>query len=414
MGDISESVRDLYERQPHPAPLASLDDFISGRRLANLSPHHYFHFYWPHRRRKKDLDILVAGCGSSLAAVLAVQNPEARVVGVDLSDANLAATRTLVEKHGLQNLTLHRMPLERVSELGQEYDLVNCCGVLHHTPDPDVGLRALRSVLRTDGRMCIMVYAKYGRLGVYMMQDYARRLGIGLSPNEIGALRLVLQTMGPDHPLMPFARRYFDDMKRDFAVADTFLHPCDRAYTTSEVREWLARCDVKFCRWEKQAPYMPQYSPLAQTPHIERLLSLPETEREAAMELFWGNMTKHEFIACRNDTPDAAIQIDFHSPASRNFIPISRRGLGTNRKNLPIGISAEVFQNDPSAVLPPIRLNPGQENVLTLISQENLTIAQIAAKSGLQGETRDVERQVCDFVRQLYDYDIIFVKTCSE
>jgi hypothetical protein len=52
-------------------------------------------------------------------------------------------------------------------------------GVLHHLPDPELGLKALRGVLEPDGAMHVMVYAAYGRGGIYMVQDYCRLLGIG-------------------------------------------------------------------------------------------------------------------------------------------------------------------------------------------------------------------------------------------
>ena len=71
------------------------------------------------------------------------------------------------------------------------FDLIVCTGVLHHLADPDAGLRALRSVLNPKGAMYLMVYAPYGRTGVYMLQDYCRRLGIGTSEQEISELMAV-------------------------------------------------------------------------------------------------------------------------------------------------------------------------------------------------------------------------------
>ncbi len=51
------------------------------------------------------------------------------------------------------------------------FDYIDCCGVLHHLPDPAAGLRALLSVLAPDGGLGLMVYAPHGRTGVYMVQD---------------------------------------------------------------------------------------------------------------------------------------------------------------------------------------------------------------------------------------------------
>ena len=77
-----------------------------------------------------------------------------------------AYERVLQRKYNLENLELHQLPIERVHEIGRSFDLVVCTGVLHHLPDPDCGLRALRDVLRPSGAMRLMVYARYGRTGI--------------------------------------------------------------------------------------------------------------------------------------------------------------------------------------------------------------------------------------------------------
>jgi SAM-dependent methyltransferase len=88
----------------------------------------------------------------------------------------LRHTRDLQRKYKLENLELHQLPIERIRELGRSFDLIVCTGVLHHLLDPDLGLRALRAVLRPHGAMRLMVYAPYGRAGIYMMQEYCRRV----------------------------------------------------------------------------------------------------------------------------------------------------------------------------------------------------------------------------------------------
>ena len=83
--------------------------------------------------------------------------------------------------------------LRTSAELGRTFDQVVCTGVLHHLPDPDLGLRALRDVLRPQGAMHLMVYALYGRAGIYMMQEYCRLLGISSSDTD-------LRDLGDDAP----------------------------------------------------------------------------------------------------------------------------------------------------------------------------------------------------------------------
>ena len=132
----SEEVREFYERMPYPAPLTSLDEH---RDLYEnpLRRRAEFHLIWPDKRPRENQEILVAGCGTSQAARYALREPDARITAIDVSDASLRHTRDLQRKHNLENLELHKLPIESVSELGRTFDLVVCTGVLHHLPDPD-------------------------------------------------------------------------------------------------------------------------------------------------------------------------------------------------------------------------------------------------------------------------------------
>ena len=71
---------------------------------------------------------LVAGCGTSQAAALALREPEARVTAIDISETSLRHTRELKQKYGLQNLGLHRLAIERPGRSGQVFDEIVCTG----------------------------------------------------------------------------------------------------------------------------------------------------------------------------------------------------------------------------------------------------------------------------------------------
>ena len=201
----SDEVRDFYERMPYPAPLTSLDahrDLYKDRDRRRAE----FHLMWPAKRPGGGQDILIAGCGTSQAARYALREPDARITAIDVSDTSLRHTRDLQRKYKLENLELHQLPIERVRELGRSFDLVVCTGVLHHLPDPDYGLRALREVLRPTGAMRLMVYARYGRAGIYMMQEYCRLLEIEASLTDLqNAPRRARSVAGGPPDLRPFA-----------------------------------------------------------------------------------------------------------------------------------------------------------------------------------------------------------------
>ena len=279
LSDSSPEVRAFYERMPYPAPLTSLDEHRDlyqnpDRRRAQ------FHLIWPTEPLRENLEILVAGCGTSQAARYALREPKARVTGIDLSETSLRHTSDLQQKYDLKNLELHQLPVERVGELGRTFDQIVCTGVLHHLPDPDLGLRALRDVLNPNGAMQLMVYAAYGRAGIYMIKEYCRLLGITSSDEDLRDLGATLKALPGDHPLALAMRGAFDFDNPD-ALADALLHPIDRAYTVPELYDLLERCGMSFGRWTEQAPYLAQCGVLAKTPHAARLAALPPPQEHA-------------------------------------------------------------------------------------------------------------------------------------
>src|SRR6516162_571173 len=319
-GEGDNAVRTFYESHPYPAPLHDLDRHRElyrnpdRRRALSL-------LLWPTEKPPAHREILVAGCGTSQAATYALREPDAHVTAIDISETSLHHTRELQQKYSLRNLDLHRLATEQVQELGQTFDHIVCTGVLHHLPDPDTGLRALRNVLRPDGAMHLMVYAAYGRAGIYMMQEYCRLLGVGATAQELHDLGMTVGALSADHPIAAVAKRAKDFRNPD-ALADALLHPQDRAYSVPQLYAWLQRCGLSFGRWFEQAPYLPQCGAIAKMPHTARLAALAPPLQHAAVELLRGTMTKHNFIAYRDDCRGESQRIAFGGNTGRGWVPL--------------------------------------------------------------------------------------------
>lgn len=398
----SGDVRSFYERMPYPAPLVNLEQHIEL-------------FKNPERRRMQSLRlfpggapsgsqcILVAGCGTSQAAKVALREPGSRVIAVDISNTSLTHLRALQRKYKLDNLELHQLSLLDVSALKLTFDQIICTGVLHHLPDPDQGLRALRDVLKPDGALQIMVYAHYGRVGIYMIQDYCRRLGITTSDQDLDALGATLRHLPDDHPLSPLLHKFRDFTQRH-ALADALLHPQDRAYTVPQLHEWLDRCGITFGRWLEQAPYLPQCGSIAHTPLAARLRALPEAEQFAAVELFRGSIDQHSFVAYRDDRAKTAQQVRFDGDHWRQLIPVRLPWIKVVREKLPAGSHA-------------VLLNPVHKHrdlFLPVNAAEHRLFEQIDNKRTLgdiaqERETKDGVNRVSDFFQTLWQHDLIVI-----
>ena len=204
-----------------------------------------------------------------------------------VSAKSIAFTQELKHKYALDNLEVRQLSVERVAALGESFDHIVCTGVLHHLSDPDAALRALRGALAPNGALHLMVYAPYGRAGVYILQDYCRCLGIGHTDAEICDLAASLKTLPPDHPLAPLLRSSAD-FASSAGVADALLHPQDRSYSVPQLMEFLERAGLAFGRWVRQAPYLPWCGALASAPHHSKLIELTAERQYAAIELFRG------------------------------------------------------------------------------------------------------------------------------
>ena len=335
---IQDVVRDFYDRHPYPLPVENLDSYgqtwqDEGKRQAD------FHLHWPNKAYRKDLKVLVAGCGTSQAVKHAMRQPAAHVVGIDISETSIRHSEELKRKYQLTNLDVFQLPIERASELDRYFDKIVCTGVLHHLPDPAQGLRALRGVLESDGVMNLMVYAAYGRAGVYMLQEYCRILGIGHTDHDIQKLVKTLEALPRNHALARLLGEVRDFQNKD-ALADALLNPQDRAYTVQQLFDLIDGCGMKFCRWIRQAPYLTQCGSLARTPHADLIAKLPRKEQYAAVELFRGTMLRHNLIICRDDQPGEDPLDCMQNDGWQTLIPIRLPETICVRKRLPPGAAA--------------------------------------------------------------------------
>jgi len=336
--DVAEEVREFYERYPYPPPVDNLDSYRKHwddreKRRAD------FHLYWPACPYREDQSILVAGCGTSQAAKYALRWPAAQTTAIDCSATSVRRTERLKQKYNLGNLQIHQLAIEQIGDLGMSFDQVVCTGVLHHLADPDAGLRALRSVLKRDGAMQLMVYAPYGRAGIYMLQEFCRRVGIRAADGEIRDLIRALCTLPPGHPLQTLLSQT-PDFRNEAALADALLHPQDRAYSIPQLFDLIEKGGLTFGRWIKQAPYSVHCGLIAKLPQASRIAALTPAQQYAAVELFRGTMVRHSVIAYRSDGEICKQQPSFTGGAWPAYIPIRMADTICVRDRLPRGAAA--------------------------------------------------------------------------
>jgi len=395
---VSVEVQAFYERYPYPPPIDDLDAYRRRwqdreRRRAD------FHLFWPTRPYREDYSILVAGCGTSQAAKHAIRWPGARITGIDFSATSVEHTDQLKRKYKLDNLQVLQLPLEQAGDLGKTFDQVICTGVLHHLPDPGVGLRALRSVLEPQGAVHLMVYAPYGRTGIYMLQEFCRRVGFRAPAGDIRELLAALKALPATHPLTRLLQEA-PDFRSEAGLADALLHPQDRAYSVPQLLEFLRANGLTFGRWLRQAPYSLQAGLMSQIPRALRAAQLPLEDQYAAAELFRGSMMRHAVIAYRDDNPDVP-RIRFDDDSWLGYIPIRVSDTVTIRERLPAGCAAILINRAHSHtdICLPIRADEMQ--LLGAIDGKRTIREMLASKA-----ERDVARSL--FERLWWHDQVVF------
>ena|ERR1700674_128466 len=332
-----------YEQFPYPAR----DPEDDRRRLIgtwlddlDILNHHCFRGEYPFRRGFR---VLVAGGGTGDGTIFLahqLRDTDAEIVHLDLSTASIGIARERARIRGLTNIRWVQASLLDLPtlDLGR-FDFINCVGVLHHLPDPEAGLDVLLSSLADNGAMAILVYAQYGRTGVYQLQSLMRLLnqGVDNGRQKIDNARAVLVQL----PATNWFRRG-EDLFRDHEAGgdaglyDLLLHSRDRAYTVPELYDWLVDrrgLTIQFSDVHRgRVPYeVETYLGGGDPGLLARAQRLPQRQQQAIAELLSGDLCKHCFYLTRSANSQAlygdvkSIPLfpnETHRPSGAQFVQI--------------------------------------------------------------------------------------------
>lgn len=309
-------VRDQYEALPYPSrdPADERKRLITGSPGALAEVEHTL--FAGHIDRTQPFRVLFAGGGTGdgtimLAQQMADAGQAGEVVYLDLSTAARRVAEARAKVRGLTNLRFHTGSLLDLQALGLgAFDYIDSCGVLHHLPDPPAGLRALVAALKPGGGLGLMVYAPYGRSGVYDMQELLRQLvGESPIPDQIAAARRLLKALPPTNRLArnPFVRDHVEG--GDAGLYDLLLHSRDRSYTVPDLVELLAAAGLAPAAFVEPAAYDP--ATYVSDPKLRPLFErLPWLERCAAAERLAGSLKVHVVYAAPGNARDRVADPD--------------------------------------------------------------------------------------------------------
>lgn len=302
-----------YEAYPYPAR----DPRDEAKRLIVGSPSHLRevdHWIFGARRpASAPLNALMAGGGSGDGTIMLAQQMQraqrpGTVTWLDRSSHARKVAEARAAVRGLGNILFEEGSILDLpgSGLGP-FDYVDCCGVLHHLPDPAAGLAALVSVLAPGGGIGLMVYAPHGRTGVYMLQDALRLLApADQAPTERVEIAKRLWKQVPETAWLKRNPLIDDHLKGgDAGIYDLLLNPRDVAFTVPQLAALVAGAGLRIACLVEPLRYDPD-TWLTDPRLRARTAQLDPVARAGLAEAICGNMGIHIAYCVRAGDPPAA------------------------------------------------------------------------------------------------------------
>jgi hypothetical protein len=262
--------------------------------------------------------------------------------------------------------------------------------------DPLAGMKALASRLRRDAALAVMLYAKYGRVGVETLQSVFRDLGLRQEEASVRLAKETISLLPQNHLVQPYLK-IAPDLQADAGLVDTFLHERDRSYTVDDCIELVASAGLVFQGWFNNTCYYPRGVFPDACELFTALSALPDVKVWSAMERLNTQNGCHLFIACRPDRPRTQYTIDFSGPEFLDYVPVPRYGFRIE--------GSKIFRSDWS-----IPVSATQLTFLRYVDGSR-TIRTIAACVTMtehpHGDAPDVEKFGRELFKSLWQLDFM-------
>ena len=331
--NTNTEVREQYEAMPYP-PRDPAEERKELRRtwLDDLPMINHYCFGGNENFRDR-FRVLVAGGGTGDATIFMAEQlreTNAEIIHLDFSAASIAIAQQRAAIRGLNNIRFVHDSILNLPNLDVgKFDYINCVGVLHHLADPDAGMNALLAVLKEAGALGLMVYATYGRTGIYQMQSLMQLINADERQRvaQIDRTRQMLDCLPATNWFKRGEALYGDHRNGDAGIYDLLLHSQDRAYTVGELYEWLVDghgLNIELTDVERgRSSYLPHLLMGAAPPNVLASISaMPLRRQHQIAELLHGRVQTHSFYLTRRASCKAAygdpdsIPFLFHEPVT--------------------------------------------------------------------------------------------------
>lgn len=336
-----ESVKTQYERFPYPPvnalalPRRGQGKGLQYERAVELARDNGLAPVTPQSHH--NIRILVAGCGTLEALVVAQAHPRAgEIIALDLSRRSLttlrrrlrwARTRDLLRLAPLWGRCM--APLRTVEadvchwRDNERFDYILANNLLHHTEQPAVTLQHLAGLLKPGGVLRMVTYPAMSRFWLRRTSAWLRWHGLAAdTPRLKQRAAAVIDGLPRPHPMRSCFEAH-SETATSAGLVDAFFHACERPLTPLQWQqasaaaglEWLGETQPVYARGEFLTELLPATAALSAWQRLQVLDDVLELNNNPV----WWFCRRGECKAAENESPISMPQPE--APGERDIQP---------------------------------------------------------------------------------------------
>jgi SAM-dependent methyltransferase len=197
-------------------------------------------------------EVLVAGCGTGLHAILAATSyHDAKVQAIDLSRTSLAYAKRKADELSINNVHFAQADILKIGGIDRRFDVIESFGVLHHLRDPAAGLTQLARLLKPEGYMMLGLYSELGRRDVVAARELIARHGFSDNPDGVRRFRNDVWRLDPALAARLAKSSAFHALSD---LRDLVFHRQEHRYTPQQLRVLIGGAGLEFLGFEFTSP----------------------------------------------------------------------------------------------------------------------------------------------------------------
>ncbi len=185
----------------------------------------------------------IVGCGTISPLMFGRRNPNVEFLATDLSRESLKLLRRRLWVFGIHNIRLRCEDLME-SPYQENFDAIDCYGVLHHTFSPQLSLEKLTRALRPGGVLRLMIYNREARQEIESLRHQIIEQGT----NSIESIQNFIkgQKVKPS-----------GDLSNKAGLADAFLNPIIHTFSRENALDLIrTQPQLEILTWSEKSNYV--------------------------------------------------------------------------------------------------------------------------------------------------------------